>query len=201
MPLPEMHGRTHVPAGYASVVQPFSDPADLIEQGTSDQLPSIAGAGGTTAAYLDDFNFAGTGASVSTGTWQDVATGTGANQRYLNEFFKTDDDWGRNFAAGRITRTESALYVFIAYVDLDVIPGTTIGVMISISGGEDYVNTETAVAGNTRVATAIERGGNLSGGAILKCYHNSAGARDLLEARLHVRRYELLSAGTFEDFV
>ena len=38
MPLPEMHGRTHIPAGYAAVVTPTAA-ASFLPQATSDQIP------------------------------------------------------------------------------------------------------------------------------------------------------------------
>jgi hypothetical protein len=64
MPLPEMHGRTHVPAGHAAVVQVVTDPNTLIEQGTTDQIPSVLGTAAGSKPWIELDNLGQTLAST-----------------------------------------------------------------------------------------------------------------------------------------
>lgn len=71
MALPQMHGRTHIPKGYAAVVQPAADAA-LLPQSTSDQLRCIAGGAWTgDSAFMEDSTISGTG-TVSNNTLTDI---------------------------------------------------------------------------------------------------------------------------------
>jgi len=82
MPLPEMHGRTHIPAGYAAVVQPTA-PAAFLPQATSDQIPCVAGGAwtGQSASAYDSITGSGTG-TINNNTltsiyFDQVSIGTG----------------------------------------------------------------------------------------------------------------------------
>ena len=72
MPLPQMHGRTHLPAGYAAVVQPAAD-ASLLPQATSDQLRCVLGGAWTGDSAFADCSTGGTSTgTVSNNTLTDI---------------------------------------------------------------------------------------------------------------------------------
>jgi hypothetical protein len=76
MPLPEMHGRTHIPVGYAAAVQAVTDPTTLLEQGTTDQVPCIVSAPGATSFCVAETSSVSV-SGLAFGNWiPDLSTGT-----------------------------------------------------------------------------------------------------------------------------
>jgi uncharacterized membrane protein len=157
--------------------------------------PLTTPGGSTTSAYLADVLANGTGASVANDTWEDVVTGVDlANSRWFDEF--NDDpagQWSTVFNNGAIHNSASLAYNYAAwgYVVFDVADGVLIGALINWVGQEVQQNTTTTVDGVTRVEVYAERTPIPAGGVELRCYQASGGAADILEARLHVRRFEL----------
>ena len=148
----------------------------------------------TTSAYLDDWTFNGTGASIPDNTWSAVVTGfNGANDRWFDQScVDPEGEWGINYATGAISNSAALAYNYTAwgYVVFDVPDGTVIGCQLSFTGQEVQVNTGPAVNGVSRIMCSAERT-PLTADLRLFCYQNSGGAADLLEARLHARRFEI----------
>jgi hypothetical protein len=152
----------------------------------------------SSSAWLEDLLANGTGLNVANDNWEPVVTGTGANQRWLNEFLSDPaGDWGRNFATGAISNAGGGLaYNYAAWgfvIFTGVSNGDTIGAGIQFTGAEDFYNTTTVVDGVAVCEVSAERT-PLTSDARLLCYQASGGVAELLAARLHVRRFEV-----FED--
>ena len=150
----------------------------------------------TTAAYMEDLVANGTGLNVANDNWENVVTGTGANQRWLNEFCDDPEgNWTRNFATGTINNNVGVAYAYAAsgFVQFDVPDGTIIGAAIDWVSAENFANTG-PVADNFPSMTVYSERVPISNGVRLMCYQNSGGTAEILAARLHVRRFEI-----FED--
>lgn len=109
---PRKHGRDHLPSGYAAVVQAVSDPADLLPEGSADQLRTVEStpSGGLTVPWA---RLGGGAATVPNDTWtnldfaeamsyNEVAAGFGAG-----DIFQLEDQ-GDRF---RITLDMDGLYL------------------------------------------------------------------------------------------
>ena len=168
------HGWTHAPKA----------------AGGTDPIPMPQG---TSSAYLDTFLFNGTGASVANDTWEDVVTGVdGTNTRWLDQSaVDPAGGWDVVFGDGRIENNDTVGHAFSAwgYVVFDVPDGTLIGAAINFVAGELQQNTTIAVDGLSRVMVYAERF-PISTGIELQCYQASGGAADIIDARLHVRKFE-----------
>lgn len=148
----------------------------------------------TTSAYLTELIWNGTGASIPNDSWTNVVTGVdGANDRWFDEFnFDPVGDWGVVFGNGEIdnSSTEAYNYAAWAYVVFDVGDAVLIGALINWFGQEVQANTTMTADGVTRVEVYAERTPIPAGGVRLQCYQASGGAADVIEARLHIRRFE-----------
>jgi hypothetical protein len=160
-----------------------------------------ATAGGTTSAYFDDYDWTGTGSQVATNTWVDVITGdgSGANQRFFDEIcFDPDGDWAYDFTSGEVWSAPGATYLYSmwGFVEFTGPDGTVIGAGIEIVGGEFQFNTGTKQAGEGRIMVSAER--TLASGTRVKLLGLQASGvnRDLIRARLHIRRHELFTPYT-----
>lgn len=156
---------------------------------------------GTTSAFFDTWLFNGTGASIPDDTWSPVVTGVdGTNDRWFDQACEDPGgNWIPVFTNGRMRNNGSPSHNFSAwgYVIFDVPDGTTIGAQLDWVGGELQVNTGIAVDGMARIEVYSERTPITSAGTSLHCYQASGGAADLLEARLHMRRFETFG-GVYE---
>lgn len=166
---------------------------------TGDQLlrrpAPISDAGATSSAILDTWVANGTGASIADDTWSAVVTGVnGTNDRWFDQScVDPTGDWGITFANGEISNSAAVAYNYAAwgFVVFDVPDGTLIGCEINWFGAEVQTNTSVAVDGVSRVGCYAERTPIPAGGVRLYCYQASGAPADLLEARLHVRRFEI----------
>lgn len=157
----------------------------------------------TTSAYFDGFRSNGTGFNVANDSWEQVTTGVDlANSRWFDEFnYDPAGDWSADFDAGAILDNPPFLHLYTAwgFVVFDVPDGTLIGAAIEWDPSEFQANTDTVVDGLQRVEVSAERSMTL-GGVKLHCYQASGGAAELLEARLHVRRFEQYEDVYIQEF-
>lgn len=158
---------------------------------------------GTISAYLDDWDYEGSGNLVPTSTWTAVAGGTGADLRYFTEVFKMGSDWGHDFDIGEINRADGALYVVTGTVTFGGAVDSDDTLMLGINFGSserhvfDHVSRDNTYF---RVTGTAEWASNLSTfPASLSVWHNHGSDITIASARMHVRRFELLAGGEYEN--
>jgi hypothetical protein len=107
-----MHGRSHIPSGYASIVTPAS-PSALLPQGGSDQIPSVVGTTGTIPwVRLGQFSRTVTDSTWTTIPWRFALYDPAVTTLGGVDFTLSEQAVGLGHNIWQVTSEVSGLYLY-----------------------------------------------------------------------------------------